>query len=535
MNVPMPTGVKYAEFGQTLERREERTRARLFRRWTGACLAAASLFLTASCSGKPPIPQPRLVVLYATCTLNKDFIAPYDPRVPYTPALGKFSEDAVVFQRHTTEAGVSGIAYASIFSGAHADAHQVYQHPRVLDDELYLISEAFGDAGYDVHYWQGHKMATADLNYVQGVPEENIRKIDELKSVREGLFEGDAHLQRILQRLEEDPDYKALLLVAFTVTHAAYNRQVFPDEVDNFARRHPTLMEASKFDDTEELLAIYEENRLELQWNYPEAVKRLGLTNRQQRRMARILELYYRTDIALLDVLFGRFMHTLREAGVYDDALIAVTADHGELLTRPNALFHWGHGLQLAPEVLNVPLLLHPPKGTIPPGKYESVTRSIDLYPTLAGLCNIELPEKTQIQGQDLTDALLGKKEAPELLGLSHTKVLNQPLMELFEGWGHVKRYYPRSDPQLIWVAARRGDTFHKIRHVGDGHWAREVYDLATDMGETKNRYDPADPDQAQVFEYLESYKLRLVNSYTEQHLDPEKVEESLRGLGYIR
>ncbi len=31
---------------------------------------------------------PRLVLLYATCTLNKNFLSPYDPSVPYTPGHG---------------------------------------------------------------------------------------------------------------------------------------------------------------------------------------------------------------------------------------------------------------------------------------------------------------------------------------------------------------------------------------------------------------------------------------------------------------
>lgn len=519
-----------------MERLKERTRGieRPYQVFT-LLLAALPILAGSCCERAPRIPQPRLVVLYATCTLNKDYISPYDARIPYTPALKKFSDEALVFERHVTEAGVSGIAYASIFSGAQADAHQVYQHPRVLDDQLYLISEAFGDAGYDVHYWQGHKMATSELNYVQGVPAENIHKIDELKSVREGLFEGDPALMGILNRLGEDPDYKALILVAFTVTHAAYNRQVMPDEVDNFTRRHPDLAQVQKARDAESLLALYEEHRLALQWNYAETAATLGLTARQERRLAALLDLYYRTDLALLDVLFGRFMRTLRSAGAYDEALIVVTADHGELLKRKNALFLWGHGLQLAPEVVTVPLIIRPPKGAFPPGRFEAVTRSIDIFPTLAGLCNLTLPEETQVQGVDLSAAILGDEEAPDLLGLSHTKVLNRPLMELFKDWDHVKRFYPRSDPDLIWVSARRGDLFHKIRHLGEAHWAREVYDLANDPTETTNLYEAGNAEQERVFGYLESYKHRLIDHYTDHDLSPEETEEHLRGLGYIK
>ena len=58
---------------------------------------------------------------------------------------------------------------------------------------------------------------------------------------------------------------------------------------------------------------------------------------------------------------------------------------------------------------------------------------------------------------------------------------------------------------------------------------------VGSDRSEEVNLYDPADPDQDQVFRYLESYKLRLVDHYADQDLDREQIEESMRGLGYIR
>ena len=106
----MPTERNYAESGRTLGRREARSGCFASRPLAALALAQA-IFAGGGCStDEPTIPQPRLVVLYATCTLNKDFIQPYDENVPYTPALRKFSEDSIVFRRHTTEAGVSGIA-----------------------------------------------------------------------------------------------------------------------------------------------------------------------------------------------------------------------------------------------------------------------------------------------------------------------------------------------------------------------------------------------------------------------------------------
>lgn len=69
----------------------------------------------------------------------------------------------MVFQRHETESGQSGISFASLHSGQQADKHGVHRHPRRLDEKTYLISEAFADAGYDTFFWSGQPMAASKL------------------------------------------------------------------------------------------------------------------------------------------------------------------------------------------------------------------------------------------------------------------------------------------------------------------------------------------------------------------------------------
>lgn len=87
---------------------------------TGAGLALAAT--PEAVPGKGPR-RPRLVILYATCSLNRDYLQPYDPAVGFTPNLAGFGAGAVVFDRHDTEAGQSRIAFASLFSGDHAMDH----------------------------------------------------------------------------------------------------------------------------------------------------------------------------------------------------------------------------------------------------------------------------------------------------------------------------------------------------------------------------------------------------------------------------
>ena len=96
-----------------------------------------------ACSAPDP---PRLVIVYATCSLGTTFLSPYHPELPLTPALQRFAEQAIVFERHQTESGQSGTAFASIFSGRQADEHGVYFHPTRLPEELLMLTEVLRTA-----------------------------------------------------------------------------------------------------------------------------------------------------------------------------------------------------------------------------------------------------------------------------------------------------------------------------------------------------------------------------------------------------
>src|SRR6185503_3621762 len=84
---------------------------------------------------------PRLVVLYVACTVDKDFLSPYAPGVGFTPELEAFAREGLVFRRHVTECGQSGVDFATIFSGTQAYRHGVYSHPAIVAEGNTLIAE----------------------------------------------------------------------------------------------------------------------------------------------------------------------------------------------------------------------------------------------------------------------------------------------------------------------------------------------------------------------------------------------------------
>jgi len=474
--------------------------------------------------------QPRLVVLFAPCTVSTASLSPYNPKVDFTPSLSAFAKQSVVFRRHQTETPQSGPAFASIFSGSQADHHQVYRNPSRLPDSVYVMAEAFAENGYETFYWVGHPAASRATNFHQGVGENNL--------INGYLEASDPRFIRILEKLAEDDDYRAFVMTTPVLTHAPYRIKNWT----NFQRAHPDKEADPGSEVTERLVEQYQQYHHLLTWNFPEAAKRLLLSGIRLERMAQVVERLFSSTINSLDELFGSIVKAIDANGLRRESLIAFTADHGEIMYRPNALFQWSHGMQLAQEVLNVPWIVRAPGLTA--SVYEGVTRSIDVFPTLAGLAGISLTPERGVDGQDLTQVLLGREPPPSLVASSHTTLLAKSVFDQmheprFETvWAVMRSYYPRVDVNLIWVSMRDGDMVYKHRKVEPERWEYQAFDLAKDPGETTNLYNPEDPRHRKMALALAQYKARLVAQAAgpqEGALPLQQEGDLLRDLGYIR
>ncbi len=86
----------------------------------------------------------------------------------------------------------------------------------------------------------------------------------------------------------------------------------------------------------------------------------------------------YKNSIHYIDHLMGRFFQVLNDENLYDDAVIAITGDHGEEFFEEGALFHGSHLNQYQ---TSVPLFLKfPSKDWIPLTKEAT---HIDLFPSI--------------------------------------------------------------------------------------------------------------------------------------------------------
>jgi arylsulfatase A-like enzyme len=464
---------------------------------------------------------PRLVLLYATCSLNKQYLAPYDPAVGYTPVLRALQPRSVVFERHRAEAGHSGVDYAALFSGSHADRHGVFFHPKKLADSLVLVTEAFASGGYEAWFWGGHPLASPSLNYAQGVGKE--------RAFERRLVAGDPEWKKLLARLRADPGGRAFVITNFSVTHPPY-----PDtHVRGFCELYPAECRDVPWDRFASIRDVLYSGRLS--YDFEATVKRYKLTPEVVKDIARVAEVLYKSDVWHLDHIFGELMAEIEDAGLLPESLVAFTSDHGEVLYDETAPFKWTHGYQLTTMDLGIPLLLLGPG--LRPRTYEETTRSIDVAPTLLGLAGVALPAGT-MGGIDLSPALRGQSPPSHVAAFSHTMLLNE-LIAADQPNTLLGRLFRPEDIDGMWVAAREGDRTYKLARRDGSRWTEEAYDLAADPHEARNVFDPRSPrDQAAMAE-LRRYKETLADAYRHgaRAIDPAREDqiERLRSLGYIK
>jgi len=112
--------------------------------------------------------------------------------------------------------------------------------------------------------------------------------------------------------------------------------------------------------------------------------------------------------VAELDYHFGRIIDHLKETGQYDDTLIIVTSDHGEMLGDHHC---WGK-MHYFDAAFRVPLIIRMPSTA----GYEKTkgqqialpTESVDVTPTILDLMNVSVPDS--MDGMPLTPLLKGEK-----------------------------------------------------------------------------------------------------------------------------
>lgn len=360
------------------------------------------------------------VLFIASDDLNNDMHCYGDPQVK-TPNIDRISRQGVRFDRAYNQFPVSGPSRASLMTGYRPDkagVHDLKVNFRENLPSAKTIAQLFRENGYfsgrvgKIFHTRVPGEIGADgmddpQSWTQRFNPIGIDKTEEHKVTnytpdlarkRGGLLGStlsfmavdgtdNEHTDAIsanvaIQMMRQHKDEPFFLAVGFFRPHCPYiapkkyfdiyppDQLILPEERDDDWVNKP---EVAKFTDP-------------LHW---------GLSETQRRE---VLQAYY-ASITFMDAQVGKLLDALEELGLKDNTIIVFWSDHG---------YHVGqHGqwmkLTLFEHVARTPLLISVPgitNGTPSP----RVVELIDIYPTLAELC--ELPAPCDLDGKSLVPLL---------------------------------------------------------------------------------------------------------------------------------
>ncbi len=224
---------------------------------------------------------------------------------------------------------------------------------------------------------------------------------------------------------------------------------------------------------------------------------------KQKHRYQQFCREMYDEEVRYADGWVGKLLAGLKAAGVYDNSLIVITADHGEEVFDRGGMDH-GHSMH--DEVLRVPLLVKWPQGQTADKQVMQTVGSADLASTF-----LELARAPGLNGGKLN-----------------------PLPRRNGGPGEM--VYSEATLYDSEQTALTTDRYRVIYHPDEGRF--EVYDRAKDRGET---HDLAGTDAAldlrarlkQLTQAAQATAKANAGATSSMRLS-EYTKDRLRALGYL-
>jgi len=231
----------------------------------------------------------------------------------------------------------------------------------------------------------------------------------------------------------------------------------------------------------------------------------------------------YDGEIAYVDHALGKLFTELRKHGLFDETLIAVTADHGESL---GAHGENTHGVFLYDETLHVPLFIKRPLNHSAGERVSTRVRLVDVAPTLLQEAGIAAPK--EMQGESLVELMKPAPHTPTS-GSAKTPATTDSKDVLADRNAYAETDYPHR--AFGWSALRALRT-GKYLYIQAPD--RELYNQTSDPKAAQNLASSskavADTLAGQLKDFRDKTSQTIVNLAKP---DPEQMQK-LAALGYV-
>ncbi len=432
---------------------------------------------------------PPPVVLIIVDTWRADHFGALGNDWIRTPNADSLAADGVLFRRCLAAAPWTLPSVASIYTGLLPYSHGALggRYGR-LPEERTTLGEHLMEAGYRTLAWVTVSWLGAAHGMEQGLMSLNLEP--DVGGGRKGPYITD----KAMTWVENNHDRPFLLILHYFDPHSPY---LPPEQVDRL------YYEGDEKAGDEPILpfllsdANHAGGNKDWMYDWLEGVTDLEFPIRQ-----------YAACVTWADRNLGIVIDRLKAIGLYDEALVILTADHGEHLGEHDIWFTHTYPYQ---EILHVPLVVHFPGGRHAGAEIDTPVSLVDVLPTVLAACGLPQPEG--LDGRDLEPLAAGEAFPPRAL--------------YAEGGANIARH---SKVVVDWpwklYLSRLGNRF-----------VPQLFDLETDPGELRDvaEREPARVKrlEALVWERFPRANPLLADGKARPAKLDQETRKRLRSLGY--
>lgn len=424
------------------------------------------------------------ILIYIIDALRADHMSCYGYERLTTPNIDKFAEENTRYLNAYANTSWTKASGAAILTGLYPKHNKTMTRDDKMPDEIMTLAEILRDTGYFTAAFIGNGNLSHVFGFDQGfdVFEEffgtySYSRHVQSNRINEKVFE-------FLQEFLEKDERKPLFLLIWTVDpHDPYTPEESVKNLFDIHRYAP--------------LDTYS-------FSFLEDVRKGEI--RPSLSQIEFVKVRYDQEIFFNDRSFGELLTSMKNQGIYDDAVIIFTSDHGEEFFDHAGV---GHGLTLYNEQIKIPLIAKIPQN----GKSSDTNRvqHIDIFPTILDILRLNPPY--ELDGTSLFSIVnpLRTLYFEEKLGLNDLNAVLDHERKLI--------YNRRFDPRLSKIMIPALESF-----------------AVEDESESENLSLEGLSDRLRLQDLL-FYRNSMDKFIAErQKADiPEDLDQKLKALGYIK
>jgi arylsulfatase A-like enzyme len=437
---------------------------------------------------------------------------------PTTPNIDRLAQESLVFDQHYCQVPETGMSTLSLF-----ESRYILPEKKPLTASAYIeafpsLVESFQQLGFGTMVFSVNPRLFVEPSLVRGfnnisgktfkksAMEHEGMKIMQTKTAKEAeeasFYRPEYVLRDINNWLAIKPEPPIFAYIHFVQPHIPYDA---PKNLkDLFAGKQPPLY-----------------------WSAPSALRLAGEKNLPSPSALvgspeETVNLYD-ANLRWADDAVGKLEQALRKAGLFDNTLLIIMADHGETLGEHGYNFHPDCPYE---EALHIPLIMRFPGKDAPRGRIKALTQTIDLLPTLFDIKGLPYPVTAK-----------GRSFLPLMAG--ETARINEYSFSVAGKDGRCEVLIVR-DLQSTLLLREDGKTRALYDTVNDPHQTKNIIasepDRAARLEEAFRQFALAQTDQPLYFiDPSERWANMPITEQPQSKEMPESLKKQLETLGYIK